>query len=1231
MSKEKKVLNENISATRASASSRGIQPSSPKIPAATKVGEVYRSAEQVTEARQNNINLATETTKAKPTISPADNIQSAPLSTTEQVHIPSHPDAAKTQKLLASPREDNLPPRSDAQSIAALDPHRSGDGIKLPSRPRRSFGTHKAPIWSQALKTLKESSPELCADVEKMENEVDESSIERWNAWFEPSIPNKLQPKKESSAAVQRIKRYLPSLAAVKGVVMTAAALDPHKVAPIVCASIFFAVEFSLNSMTPEDRDKSLDVLFESINAINEWISFESNFPQKSHPAIKDGIREIEESLPDLYLRALNLVSSIHRTLSVDGGWKSRLAKLTNKIMDWERGAAQLKTYRTKFTARKKTLEETLAGDAYVAKVLDWIKEEDDPEPGLKDIRLKSTSGGRYERPAQWFFDRPEFQAWSNNFQTMKSQHHVDSWRTMWIHGTYGTGKTTLMYRVLTALQSLSENPSRDDTLRVIPYFCDASKVGSEPPVYKTLIRALCRRLSLMPDFTLAQVADSFYTGYQRPGVGPPSLEQWQDLLSDLIEHCSGVSGSKTHIVFLIDALDECKANTDTIKFLDQMSKITKEHSDVRFLCTSHQQVPVKDYFSFEPLYDMDIGFAQSTQDMDKFVHGEIEHRRAELFRGKLHSVFFDQEHAILLHRLRDLLLRNANGMFTWVQTWLDIVLPLFDDQNQTERPENAEVLLRHLQNYDGSDPSVSQNNSKLMDGYQRLWNLNNLKDYGSERIRLFHLVLCALEPLSLEILTGALRIQINGSVKDENAQKVVKRFCANFLTENQKGELVFVQGSARAFLSQLKAENKPNLTQSENTEFSKKRSHRCVATLYIKLMRQPSPLVWQKLGLDHSAVLNGSSLEKARKERPFRPSSYLLMAYKPPSGLPGLRRIVPKYDLRPQTSVDGPGLDNIERYLCQWGLRHCFYAADKQSLTDEVWMEVLNKMVLNPNSAFGFLGCYCNTLPPAPTSPLRVGEWVNFDDLVTQYEARDKIHLRYSHVLAWLDIITEDGSSDSGINSLSRDYTVVPRESRLQLLLKHAVEPASGSGLNALGMACWRNNPFAVDFFIKGTNHLYGGQAVIRLLDPSSGDNHLSSSRNPLEWAVRNQNLTIIKMLLEVEKQFTESNSLSHSASRQWNTKTSEYFAGSFSQDTVCDILKFAPPIDFNVPNSSSAVSLLEVAIRRDWFELVEQLLEDHDFDLVGDRTEGFRPLKLARHLNRYKIIDCLIGHGAR
>jgi hypothetical protein len=198
-----------------------------------------------------------------------------------------------------------------------------------------------------------------------------------------------------------------------------------------------------MNNLTPEDQEKMRNICFEAINAINEWISFEANFPRKSHPAIQNDIKELEELLPDLYLVALRLVCDI--LLSCNGPrLKSATDKLTNQILAWELRAAQLKDHRTKWSSRKKVIEEILSADDHVSKVLKWIKKKDDPEPALKEIKNQVTSKDRYQNYAQWFLDRPEFKDWSERFYSTETR--VESKRLIWINGPYGTGKTTIVF-----------------------------------------------------------------------------------------------------------------------------------------------------------------------------------------------------------------------------------------------------------------------------------------------------------------------------------------------------------------------------------------------------------------------------------------------------------------------------------------------------------------------------------------------------------------------------------------------------------------------------------------------------------------------------------------------------------------------------------------------------------------------------------------------------------------
>lgn len=74
-----------------------------------------------------------------------------------------------------------------------------------------------------------------------------------------------------------------------------------------------------LNSLEPGDRDKILDFLFESGNAISECISFETSFIRKTHPAIKNDVTELMKIQMEQYKKALQLTSEIQRDCNPSG------------------------------------------------------------------------------------------------------------------------------------------------------------------------------------------------------------------------------------------------------------------------------------------------------------------------------------------------------------------------------------------------------------------------------------------------------------------------------------------------------------------------------------------------------------------------------------------------------------------------------------------------------------------------------------------------------------------------------------------------------------------------------------------------------------------------------------------------------------------------------------------------------------------------------------------------
>ena len=168
-----------------------------------------------------------------------------------------------------------------------------------------------------------------------------------------------------------------------------------------------------------------------------------------------------------------------------------------------------------------------------------------------------------------------------------------------------------------------------DRPLRVIPYFCTARSDESErADYYSTIIRAFARKVSLMPDFTLAQRAKKFHGKHTRGLQKPVDIGLWEEFLRDLLRDDEGVSD----FVFVIDALDECDPVEDPVnseKLLDFMRELMQKFPNIQILCSSRQHVPVRKYISEKMYYPVD-SLSAPNDEIQYFIRDKIESRRNE-------------------------------------------------------------------------------------------------------------------------------------------------------------------------------------------------------------------------------------------------------------------------------------------------------------------------------------------------------------------------------------------------------------------------------------------------------------------------------------------------------------------------------------------------------------------------------------------------------------------------
>ena len=146
---------------------------------------------------------------------------------------------------------------------------------------------------------------------------------------------------------------------------------------------------------------------------------------------------------------------------------------------------------------------------------------------------------------------------------------------------------------------------------------------------YKIIIRALASRLALLPDFTLAHEANVRYNIAEstRALENDYTADYWKELFKAILK--GGLT--PTQFVIIVDALDECSL-IEAEKLVEFMLKTMQEHPNLRFLCSSHQQVRVK-YLAQKESGSGDIPEIEMTeeataQSMKTFITSELAARQ---------------------------------------------------------------------------------------------------------------------------------------------------------------------------------------------------------------------------------------------------------------------------------------------------------------------------------------------------------------------------------------------------------------------------------------------------------------------------------------------------------------------------------------------------------------------------------------------------------------------------
>lgn len=511
--------------------------------------------------------------------------------------------------------------------------------------------------------------------------------------------------------------------------------------------------------------------------------------------------------------------------------------------------------------------------------------------------------------------------------------------------------------------------------------------------------------------------------------------------------------------------------------------------------------------------------------------------------------------------------------------------------------------------------------------GYRRLWDLNNMDGFDTIRIRLFQIVLASFVPLSPTALTEALRI--NGSSYDKDlSTEQTKRLYANFLYEvpKKKGRkrfrLQFVHNSAKKFIQNMNTNGIVGSEEHDAKQFSDQKNHSYVARLYIDVMKHSAHPFWQQLGVDPSnwreAPSDSHKMDRLRQDISNWKQGYRYGRY-------GIL-----------------SLEAIHIYLSRYGMRHCSFAAQKRSMFDELWTEVLDSVVLSPDSAFGFVTIVEGWMSePDHKKPDRL---ISILCLLRVHEGR--FELLHSHVLTLRNIIHEDDLFNLRLGSSATEGP-----NRQRALFRHAAYTGGNlidSGLRgmlfwadkrtALHIACAMWNNAAVEMILQTVHILTDGAVDAELLS-KPGDYNI-----PLCMAIGMSQPDIAETLLKFEKQYQNKAGGNQRAdatdewytSKQWSlicTRTGKTALGlaieKLDVDVLYGLLSIARPVDINAPDDAKNTAL-HIAVKCGRLELVKILVEKYEANIEAKNSERQTPYSLACYFEKVDVLYYLASKGA-
>ncbi|KAF7512647.1 hypothetical protein GJ744_000908 [Endocarpon pusillum] len=669
------------------------------------------------------------------------------------------------------------------------------------TNPGPNIASEAGPCWKNAIQLLEEKHPnEYNVLLSASQKESLKGFLEHLG-----STSGELSKGSKSRIYFERLWRALQPF---QRLAMVAARADPHQVAPYAVASLFLLIEVSRGL---EHRELIIEIFCDIACMVLRCYHFETRFLNPPDPfliMIQGDIETLKGRITDLFVEALKLAATTQMYLNASGP-KRLVDRILAKRVVWQDELIKLRSIDAWCKARKEVMDAESKFQKDNASILGWITKTDQKQEH-KALRYDLGIDNVFRDCGMWLFATPEYRSWKEARDASRP--------VLWLRGTVGTGKTTLMCRVIEELREEFEYEVHVEH-RVIYYYCTGSKPGETRSDCNQCLRALIRQLARKPnDLT---IAPSVQHEYQKSKVDDSGDSRFikpecQRLLQELIP--SDPKEMRTTIV--IDALDECKDGYELLEILSSLLKSRPQ--SIRLLLSSQLHVNVKLRFSDNVIQSLQIRDTMTKDDMHNFIRKKMEAVNS--------GNYILNSKPDLYAEVAGELTRCGKGMFQWVKLRIEIFFPM-------PPLETTAQVRRELNELGNTNPQ------DLNPTYRRLYANNVIQSQRQNTAKTYRLILSAYEPLTLKQVKEAVSIENDGKINHEINEEYIRKRCHNFVTENEDGYLQFAHESARLFLERV--ENHGDKDFVDVDDFSDTANHREMVEICLKLMMRPNHPMW--------------------------------------------------------------------------------------------------------------------------------------------------------------------------------------------------------------------------------------------------------------------------------------------------------------------------------------------------------------------------------------------------